>query len=72
MATRVGIQVCDQPGRVTAIIGKPRATALANVVFGGPNLDTLYVAAEDTAFRRAARRHGVFPWHVVTPPKPRL
>jgi sugar lactone lactonase YvrE len=72
VATRVGIQVCDQPGRVTAIIGKPQAAALANVVFGGPNLDTLYATAEDKVFRRVVRRRGVFPWQVVAPPKPRL
>jgi gluconolactonase len=72
VATRLGIQVCDQPGRVTAIIGKPQATALSNVVFGGPNLDTLYVTAEDKVFRRVVRRHGVFPWQVVALPRPRL
>ena len=72
VATRDGIQVCDQPGRVTAIIGKPQASALANLVFGGPGLDTLYVAAEDKVFRRVVRRKGVVPWQVVTLPKPRL
>lgn len=66
------IQVCDPPGRVTAVIGKPQASALANVVFGGRKLDTLYVTAEDEVFRRIVRRWGVFPWQVVAPPKPRL
>ena len=72
VATRGGIQVCDQAGRVTAIIGKPQDSALANVVFGGPDLDTLYVAAEDKIFRRVVRRRGAFPWQIVAPPKPRL
>jgi gluconolactonase len=72
VATRGGIQVCDQPGRVAAIIGKPQASVLANLVFGGPNLDTLYVTAEDKVFRRVVKRRGVLPWRVVVPPKPRL
>jgi len=72
VATRDGIQVCDQAGRVTAIIGKPQASALANLVFGGPSLDTLHVAAEDKIFRRVVRRKGVFPWQVLALPKPRL
>jgi sugar lactone lactonase YvrE len=72
VATRSGIQVCDQPGRVTAIIARPQDSALANVVFGGPELDTLYVAAEDKIFRRVVRRRGVFPWKVVALPRPQL
>jgi gluconolactonase len=72
VATRLGIQVCDPPGRVVAIIRKPQASVLTNVVFGGPKLDTLYVTAGDKVFRRRVRRHGVFPWQVVAPPRPRL
>jgi sugar lactone lactonase YvrE len=69
VATRLGIQVCDQPGRVTAILNSGNSS---NVVFGGPELDTLYVTAGDKVLRRKMRRHGVFPWQVVKPPKPRL
>lgn len=72
VATRDGIQVCDQPGRVAAIIGKPQPSALTNLVFGGPDLDTLYVAAEDKVFRRVMRRRGVFPWRAAELPRPRL
>jgi gluconolactonase len=72
VATNQGIQVCDQAGRVTAIISKPQPSALANVVFGGPDLDTLYAAAEDKVYRRVLRRRGVFPWRVVSLPRPRL
>jgi gluconolactonase len=72
VATRDGIQVCDQPGRVTAIIRKPQASVVSNVVFGGPRLDTLYVTAEDKVFRRVLRRHGVFPWQVAALPRPQL
>jgi sugar lactone lactonase YvrE len=47
-------------------------SALSNVVFGGPNLDTVYVTAGDKVFRRVVRRKGVFPWPLVKPPQPRL
>jgi sugar lactone lactonase YvrE len=72
VATRLGLQVCDQPGRVAAIIEKPHPGTLANAVFGGPNLDTLYVAAGDKVYRRVVRRKGVWPWQPVKPPQPRL
>jgi len=68
VATSLGIQVCDQLGRVNAIINKPQPGALANVVFGGPNLDTLYVAAGDKIFKRQIRRKGVLPWQTSKPP----
>jgi sugar lactone lactonase YvrE/enterochelin esterase-like enzyme len=73
VATRVGIQVCDQPGRVNAIISRPQATGpLTNVVFAGPELDWLYATAGDKVFRRKIRRTGVTSWKPVKPPQPRL
>ena len=72
VATRLGLQVCDPPGRVVAILDKPQPGALANVVFGGPDLQTLYVTAGDKVFRRPMRRKGVVPWQPVKPPAPRL
>ncbi len=72
VTTRLGLQVCDQPGRVVAVLSKPHPGALSNVVFGGPNLDFLYVTAGDRVFRRAAVRRGVWPWKSLKPPQPRL
>jgi sugar lactone lactonase YvrE len=72
VATKLGLQVFDQPGRLIAIIGRPPSRALANAVFGGPQLDTLYVAAADKVFRRVVRRRGAWPWQPVKPPQPRL
>jgi gluconolactonase len=72
VATRLGLQVFDQPGRVVAILDRPQPSALSNVVFGGPELDTLYVTAGDKVFRRRVRRKGVFPWQPAKPPVPRL
>ena len=72
VATRLGVQICDQPGRVVGIISKPHAGSLSNVVFGGPGLDWLYATAGDRVYRRQIRRKGFFPWTVVKPPKPGL
>lgn len=72
VTTRVGVQVCDQPGRVVAILNKPWNGALSNAVFGGPNLDTLYVTAGDKVYKRAMRRKGIYPWEPAKLPAPRL
>ena len=72
VATRYGIQICDQAGRVNAIIAKPQPGPLTNVVFGGPDLNVLYATTRDKVYRRVVRSKGVFPWTPVTPPKPRL
>ncbi|MBI1788428.1 MAG: SMP-30/gluconolactonase/LRE family protein [Acidobacteria bacterium] len=72
VATRLGIQVCDQPGRVVGIINKPQNASLSNVVFGGPDLQTLYITHGDKVYRRQVRRKGVWPWKALKPPVPRL
>jgi sugar lactone lactonase YvrE/enterochelin esterase-like enzyme len=72
VTSSIGLQVCDQTGRVNAIIRKPQPGTLANVVFAGPDLQTLYVTAGDKVFRRKVRTKGVFPWKPVPPPRPRL
>lgn len=72
VATRLGLQVCDQAGRVVAILNKPHTGPLTNSVFGGPDLQTLYVTHGDKVFKRHLRRKGVLPWQPATPPRPRL
>ncbi|MGH9667834.1 MAG: SMP-30/gluconolactonase/LRE family protein, partial [Bryobacteraceae bacterium] len=72
VATKLGIQICDQPGRVVAIVNKPQPGSLSNLVLGGSDLQTLYVTAGDKVFRRHIRRKGVFPWETLKPPMPRL
>jgi sugar lactone lactonase YvrE len=72
VTSRVGLQICDQPGRVVAILNKPQPGSLSNVVFAGPDLRTLYVTAGDKVFKRQIRRRGVLPWAPITPPRPRL
>lgn len=59
VATRMGIQVMDQLGRVNAIIPAPPSNnQTSNVCFGGPNFDILYVSAGDKVFRRKLKTKG--------------
>ena len=69
VATRAGLQICDQAGRVVAIVNKPQEAPLTNVLLAGPEL---YVTAGDKVYKRTIRRKGVLPWAPVTPPRPRL
>jgi len=72
VATKLGIQISDPIGRTVAILRKPQSSDPSNVVFGGPDLKTLYVTSGDKVFRRQIRRKGTLPWVTVQPPKPRL
>ncbi len=72
VATAEGIQICDQPGRVIGIISKPQRSFVSNLTFAGPDLQTLYVTAQDKVFRRKLRIKGVRQWEPVKPPQPRL
>ena len=73
VTTKVGLQVLDQPGRVHIILRKPSNSWLSNVVFGGPQLDTLYVTCGDKVFKRKVNTKGVNPWQAPPKqPRPRL
>ena len=72
VATRLGIQVCDQPGRVAAILANPEGRPPSGLAFGGPARDTLYATAGETLYRRKLRRRGVGPGRPEKPPRPRL
>ncbi|MEZ5366970.1 MAG: SMP-30/gluconolactonase/LRE family protein, partial [Bryobacterales bacterium] len=72
VATEMGVQICDQPGRVVGVLAKPNAGPFTNVVFAGPDLETLYLTAGDKVYRRHMRMKGVKPWETVKPPKPGL
>lgn len=68
-----GLQVCDQAGRVIGIISKPQNKWLANVVFGGRNMDTLFVTCTDKVYRRKTKAKGVLSFQdPILPPSPRL
>ncbi len=57
VATRMGIQVCDQAGRVNCIIPTPNGR-VANLTFGGENLDTIFAACGDRIFKRKVKVKG--------------
>ncbi len=72
VATALGIQVVDQPGRVVGVVRKPSAGPVAAVVFGGEGLHTLYVTTGDKVWARKMRRTGTLPWQPVKLPRPQL
>jgi len=51
VASRLGIQVLDQMGRVNAILPVPTGQA-SNICFGGADFDTIYVTSVDKVYRR--------------------
>jgi sugar lactone lactonase YvrE/enterochelin esterase-like enzyme len=72
VATRMGIQVCDQAGRVNAILPTPNGR-VANLCFGGEGFDTLYATCGDKVYRRRLNVAGAQAWAApVKPPAPRL
>lgn len=72
VATRLGIQVFDQPGRVLAILNSPSSDRVSAIAFGGPDLQDLYAVAGDKLYKRHLLRKGVLPCVPQKPPVPRL
>ncbi len=72
VATRLGIQVCDQAGRVNCIIPTPNGR-VANLCFGGEHFDTLFATCGDRVYKRKLKVKGANAFEApITPPKPRL
>ena len=72
VATRVGIQVRDQAGRVNCIIPTLNGK-VANFCFGGENFDTLFAACGDKVFKRKLKTKGAHGWEAPhKPAAPRL
>jgi sugar lactone lactonase YvrE len=72
VATRLGIQICDQAGRVNAIIPTPNRR-ISNLVFGGEKFDTLFATCGDKVFKRKLNTTGANNWDVPNKPAaPRL
>jgi gluconolactonase len=74
VATRSGIQVLDQLGRVNAILPAPPANSqTSNVCFGGPDFNILYVSAGDKVFRRKLKTRGANSFVIpIRPGNPRM
>lgn len=72
VATRLGLQVCDQPGRVNCIIPTPNGK-VSNLTFGGPNFDLLVCTCGDKVYSRKVKVKGANGWDAPNKPaNPRL
>jgi len=72
VATRLGIQVCDQAGRVNAIIPTPNGR-VSNLTFGGESFDTLFATCGDKIYKRKLKVKGAQAWDAPNKPAaPRL
>jgi gluconolactonase len=72
VATRMGLQVCDQAGRVTCIIPTPNGK-VSNLTFGGPEMTVLFATCGDKVYQRQIKVKGApafLPPH--KPANPRL
>jgi gluconolactonase len=72
VATALGIQVCDQAGRVNFIIPTPQQAC--DVCFGGKDLAELFIACGDKIFKRPTKVHGLVSGQMapVKPAAPKL
>jgi sugar lactone lactonase YvrE len=72
VATRMGIQVCDQAGRVNCIIPTPNGK-ISNLCFGGANFDTLFVTCGDRVYQRKMKVKGANAFEApIKPARPQL
>ena len=72
VATRLGIQVCDQAGRVNCIIPTPNRM-VSHIAFGGENFDTLFATCGDRVYRRKVKVKGANAFQEpIKPAPPRL
>jgi gluconolactonase len=72
VATRMGIQVCDQAGRVNCILPTPNGR-VSNLTFAGENNDWIVATCGDKVYRRQVKVRGAHAWQdPVKPAAPRL
>jgi gluconolactonase len=72
VATRMGLQVCDQAGRVNCIVPVPSGRA-TDLCFAGPDFDTVVVTCGRDLWARKVRVRGAPAFQSPsTPAKPRL
>ena len=57
VATTMGIQICDQAGRVNCIIPTPNGK-VSSLTFGGADFDTLFATCGDKVFKRKLKVRG--------------
>jgi gluconolactonase len=73
VATHLGIQLCEQAGRVTGIISAPQGVELSNIAFGGANFDEMFAFGGGRIFKRKLNAIGVCSFQPpIKPEAPRL
>jgi len=68
VTTKMGIQVCDQIGRVNAIIPTPNGK-VTNLCFGGKDFNILYAVCGENVYSRKVKVHGANAWDAPNKPK---
>jgi len=72
VATRMGVQVCDQAGRVNCILPLPSGQ-VTSLTFGGTDQDTLFATCGDKVFKRKLKVKGAQPFDApIKPAAPHL
>jgi sugar lactone lactonase YvrE/enterochelin esterase-like enzyme len=69
VTTALGVQFCDQAGRVNGIISKPQNKWLSNVCFGGPDFSELYATCGDKLYKRKTQVRGALSFQAPIKPK---
>ncbi len=69
VATNMGLQICDQAGRVQGIIPTPNGK-LSNFTFGGEHFDILFATCGDRVYQRKLKVVGAQAWGVPNKPAP--
>jgi sugar lactone lactonase YvrE/enterochelin esterase-like enzyme len=69
VTTKMGIQVCDQIGRVNAIIPTPNGK-VTNLCFGGKDFDILYAVCGNKVYYRKVKVRGANGWDLPNKPLP--
>lgn len=69
VATRFGVQICDQAGKVQAILPTPNRK-ISNIAIGGEKFDILYATCGDKVYRRRLNVRGAPSWEKPTKPAP--
>ncbi|CAN5602196.1 SMP-30/gluconolactonase/LRE family protein [soil metagenome] len=60
VASKSGIQIMDQLGRVNAVLPVPPAKGqVSNMCFGGPDFNIMYITVWDKVYRRKLKTRGV-------------
>ena len=68
VASRMGIQILDQLGRVNAILPVPSGQ-ISNCCFGGPDFNILYVTCGDKVYRRKLKVRAANPFELPYKPQ---